>query len=290
MGKYQARWRPTGSSARTWALVGRGPLAPRDLHRPPGRRGRPDARRGAGGRLARAPRRRRDGRQRRRLLRRQGAHPVRRGSSSTRTARSSSERRSPAPRSRRRSTRRRSPWSARSRSTTSGTRCRRSRPARSSGSACSRRTGCRTVWRDLRRTGRQLGDARTQGAPICDILARSPEAACTARGSPTGWLVLSAERAESRASASLRPVALRKHRSPRADVQQRVQTEVGRASFVCASVPRLYLRPLPLPAQLAHHGDLSGQGAWAWSGDRLHDHGSRSGTSCRRAACSRRRS
>ena len=118
-----------------------GRLAARDLHRPAGGRGRAHARGRAGGRVARADGRRRDQRQRGRLVRRPRTPPAPRGSSSTRSAASSSVRRSPAPRSPRRCTRPRSPSSARCRSTTSGTRCRRSRRARSSGCGCSRRTG-----------------------------------------------------------------------------------------------------------------------------------------------------
>ncbi len=143
MGKYQARLVADliqGKEARL--RVGRATVAACDLHRSPGRRRRPHPRAGRGAGARRPPRRRRHGRQRRRLLRRArcGRHlPPRRGRA---TGGWSWERRSRAPRWRRLCTPPRSPSSARCRSTTSGTRCRRSRREASSGSGCSRRTGC----------------------------------------------------------------------------------------------------------------------------------------------------
>ena len=95
-----------------------------------------------------------------------------RASSSTRIAGSSSARRSPGRRSQRRSTRRRSPSSRRSRSTTSGTPCRRSPRARSSGCGCSSRTGCSATARAP--GGSQARPGEGPGCDPCLASARHP--------------------------------------------------------------------------------------------------------------------
>ena len=127
--------RPRGAAA-----LGRRTLAARDLHRPAGRRGRAHARRRRGRGAPRAACRRGHRRQRGRLVHRArgaGHGEDRRRRGPPRRRRRHDHR---LPRWPRRCTRRRSPSSPRSRSTTSGTPCRRSRRAASSGCACSRPT------------------------------------------------------------------------------------------------------------------------------------------------------
>ena len=132
--------RPTRSSARPSGSAPTAALAACDLHRPAGRGRWPHARGRAEAGLACAPSSR-DGRQRRRLLRRQQrtghcAARDRRGPPRPRRRDVHRARRSPS-----RCMPRRSPSSARCPSTTSGTRCLRSRRGRSSGSGSWRRTG-----------------------------------------------------------------------------------------------------------------------------------------------------